>query len=48
MTPPTTLTGENMQLSIQNAVIICIPLHFDNNRLLELNISYKENQGKSE
>ncbi|NLM45339.1 MAG: chemotaxis protein CheX [Firmicutes bacterium] len=43
MTPPTTLTGENMQLSIQNAVIICIPLHFDNNELLELNISYKEN-----
>ncbi|HAA37953.1 MAG TPA: chemotaxis protein CheX [Firmicutes bacterium] len=42
VTPPATLTGENIMLSMQNVVIICIPLLFENSKLLELNISYRE------
>ena len=42
VTPPTTLTGENLKLSFQNVVIICVPLLFAGDETLELNISYKE------
>ena len=42
VTPPTTLTGEKIKLSMNDVLIICIPLLFDGNKLLELNISYRE------
>lgn len=40
VTPPTILTGKNLQLSVHNSVILCIPLMFEDNESLELNISY--------
>ena len=42
VTPPTTLTGQNIQLSMSDVVIICVPLLFEGGKLLELNISYRE------
>ncbi|NLP37608.1 MAG: chemotaxis protein CheX [Firmicutes bacterium] len=41
VTPPTILTGEKMELSNQNALIIGVPLLFDGDQLFELNISYR-------
>lgn len=41
VTPPTVLTGEKMELSNQNALIIGVPLLFDGDEVFELNISYK-------
>ena len=42
VTPPTILTGDNLKLSVHDSVIICIPLLFEDNESIELNISYKE------
>jgi len=41
LTPPTVLTGENIQLSIHNSVITCIPIELENIGLLELDISFE-------
>ena len=43
ITPPTVLTGDNMQLSIAKATVVCIPLILEDNAQVELNISYIEN-----
>lgn len=42
ITPPTVLTGENMQFSPSKSVIVCVPLTFDDGEVLELDITYKE------
>ncbi len=43
ITPPTVLTGENMQISPSKSVVMCIPLIFDNEENIEIDITYKEN-----
>lgn len=43
ISPPTVLTGENMQLSTGKTVIVCIPLIWENETVIELNVSYTEN-----
>ncbi|WPC44202.1 chemotaxis protein CheX [Clostridium sp. JS66] len=43
ITPPTVLTGENMQFSFDKSVIVCIPLEFNDSENLEIDITYKEN-----
>lgn len=43
ITPPTLLTGENMEFTSSNALTICIPLHFDAGQNINIDISYKEN-----
>jgi chemotaxis protein CheX len=43
ITPPTLLTGENMEFSSNNALTVCVPLQFDNGHEINLDISYKEN-----
>ena len=42
VTPPTILTGDKIELSTHNAKIICIPLLFADEQVIELNISYEE------
>jgi chemotaxis protein CheX len=42
ITPPTMLTGENIELSPSKSVIVCIPLEFEGGEKLEIDISYKE------
>ncbi|HWQ42155.1 MAG TPA: chemotaxis protein CheX [Desulfosporosinus sp.] len=43
ITPPTILTGDNIQLSIPNTVIVCIPLLFEDGNQIEINVSFAEN-----
>lgn len=43
ITPPTILIGEKMELTTSKAVIICIPLDFGNDDIMEIDISYREN-----
>ena len=43
ITPPTVLTGDNMQLSAAKSTVVCIPLILDDNAKIELDISYVEN-----
>lgn len=42
ITPPTVLTGENMQFSISKSAIICIPLEFGDGENIQIDITYKE------
>lgn len=42
ITPPTILTGDNIELSIPNSVVVCIPLFFKDNSQIEINVSYVE------
>ena len=42
ITPPTILTGDNIQLSIPNTVVVCIPLLFEDGSQIELNVSFAE------
>ncbi|MBV7273361.1 chemotaxis protein CheX [Clostridium thailandense] len=42
ITPPTVLTGENMQFSIAKSVIVCVPLEFCDEERMEIAITYKE------
>ncbi len=42
ITPPTMLTGENIEVSPSISVIVSIPLEFENGEKLEIDISYKE------
>jgi chemotaxis protein CheX len=42
ITPPTVLTGENMQFSPNKSVIVCIPLEFNDGEKLEIDITYME------
>jgi chemotaxis protein CheX len=42
ITPPTVLTGENMQFSPSKSVIVCIPLEFECGETMELDLTYKE------
>jgi chemotaxis protein CheX len=43
ITPPTVLTGENMELTPTKSITVCVPLNFDNGESLHIDISYKEN-----
>jgi chemotaxis protein CheX len=43
ITPPTILSGDNLELSIPNTVVVCIPLLFEDNTQIEINVSYIEN-----
>jgi len=42
ITPPIVFTGENIELSISNSVIICIPLVFVDGKCLEIDLTYIE------
>lgn len=42
ITPPTVLTGENMQFSPSKAVVVCVPLHFNDDDHMDIDISYIE------
>lgn len=43
ITPPTVLTGENIELTPTKSVTVCIPLNFDMGEALEIDVSYQEN-----
>lgn len=42
ITPPTVLTGDNMQFSPSKSVTVCVPLNFEGGEALAIDISYKE------
>jgi len=42
ITPPTVLTGENINLTPSESTVVCVPLHL-NDDTIEIDISYKEN-----
>lgn len=42
ITPPTVLTGENMQFSSSKSAIVCIPLEFSDGENINIDITYKE------
>jgi len=42
ITPPTILTGDNIELSIHQTVIVCVPLEFDDGSKIEIDISYRD------
>ena len=42
ITPPTILTGDNIQLSMPNTVVVCIPLLFEDDSQIEINVSFVE------
>jgi chemotaxis protein CheX len=43
ITPPTLLTGENLQLSQSKSVVMCIPIQFQDGECIEIDISTKDN-----
>lgn len=43
ITPPTVLTGENINLTPTKSVTVCIPLNFQGGESLEIDVSYQEN-----
>jgi len=43
ITPPTIMSGDNIQFSIPNTVVVCIPLLFEDESKIELNVSFVEN-----
>ncbi|EGW38818.1 cheC-like family protein [Desulfosporosinus sp. OT] len=42
ITPPTILTGDNIQLSIPNTVVVSIPLLFEDESQIEINVSFAD------
>lgn len=42
ITPPTVLTGENIQLTPTKSVTVCIPLNFEGGESLQIDVSYQE------
>jgi chemotaxis protein CheX len=44
ITPPTIMTGENIQLSPHKSVIVCVPLILEDGKVLEIDISYIDKQ----
>ena len=42
ITPPTILTGDNIQLSMPSTVVVCIPLLFEDGSEIEINVSFRE------
>jgi len=42
ITPPTVFTGDNIELSLGKSVVVCIPLKFDDDNSMEVNITYIE------
>jgi len=42
ITPPTILTGDNIQFSMPNTFVVCIPLLFDDESQIEINVSFAE------
>ena len=43
ITPPTIMSGDNIQFSVPNTVVVCIPLLFEDESKIELNVSFVEN-----
>jgi len=43
ITPPTVLTGENIQLTPTKSLTVCIPLNFHGGESLQIDVSYLEN-----
>jgi len=43
ITPPTVLTGDNLQFSPAKGEVVCIPIHTGDGISLELDIAYTEN-----
>ncbi|NLZ47700.1 MAG: chemotaxis protein CheX [Clostridiales bacterium] len=43
ITPPTVLTGENINLTPTKSVTVCIPLNFQGGESLEIDVSYQKN-----
>lgn len=42
ITPPTLLTGENIEFTPNKALTVCVPLHFEDGHEINIDISYKE------
>lgn len=42
ITPPSVLVGDNLSISVSDTKIICVPLTFDTDKSIELNIAIKE------
>lgn len=42
ITPPTLLTGDNMEFSQNKALTVCVPLHFEDGHEINIDISYRE------
>lgn len=42
ITPPTLLTGQNIEFSPNKDLTVCVPLHFEDGYEINLDISYKE------
>ena len=42
ITPPTVLTGENIKLTPSKSVVVCVPLNFEDNETIEIDITYIE------
>lgn len=42
ITPPTILTGLNMQISVHKSVVVCIPLLLDETSKMDIQISYTD------
>ncbi|WHH61352.1 chemotaxis protein CheX [Petroclostridium sp. X23] len=42
ITPPTIMTGDNIQLTPHKSVIVCVPLVFEDGKALEIDISYMD------
>ena len=42
ITPPTLFVGKNMSFTSSNSVIVCVPLLFEHNEAIEIDISYIE------
>jgi len=40
ITPPTVLTGENLEITVHKSVVLNIPLVFDSGEQMEIDISY--------
>ena len=40
ITPPTIFTGDNIQMSPHKSVIVCVPLLFENDECIEIDLSY--------
>jgi chemotaxis protein CheX len=43
ITPPTLLTGENLQLSPSKSVVMCVPIMLNEEECIEIDISIQEN-----
>ena len=40
ITPPSILTGQNLELSVHKSIVVCVPLIFDDGSSIDIDISY--------